>query len=106
MVNALEPLWVSIFVLYGVGLGSVLCSWSVGRLRVVLSVDIASSRLLLMRCWSPLLSLACIALVFSMFTSVCPADVVCFSRIGVQSETPSPHRGAKCYNSLSEKLSG
>ena len=67
---------------------------------MVLSVDIASSRLLLTRCWSPLLSLACIALVFSICTSVCPADVVCFSRIGVQSETPSPHRGARCFSSL------
>ena len=41
-----------------------------------------------------------------MCTSVGPADVSCFSRIGVQSETPSPHRGAKCFSSLSEKLSG
>ena len=38
------------FFLYEVGLGSVLCSWFVGRVRVVLSVDIASSRMLLMRC--------------------------------------------------------
>ena len=35
-----------------------------------------------------------------------PADVVCFSRIGVQHETPSPHRGARCCSNLSEKLSG
>ena len=40
-----------------------------------------------------------------MCTSVCPASVVCFSRIGVQSVTPSSHRGAKCFSSLSEKLS-
>ena len=73
---------------------------------MVLSVDRASSRLLPMRIWSPLLSLACIAFVFSMCTSVCPVGVVCFSRIGVQSETPSPHRGARCLSSLSEKLSG
>ena len=72
---------------------------------MVLSVDIASSRLLLMRCRSPLLSLACIAFVFSMCTYVCPADVVCFSRIGVQSVTPSSHRGAMCFSSLSENLS-
>ena len=37
-------------VLFVVGLGSCLCSWVVGRVRVVLSVEIASSRLLLMRC--------------------------------------------------------
>ena len=36
-------------VLYVVGLGSFLCSWFVGRVRVVLSVDIASFRLLVMR---------------------------------------------------------
>ncbi len=36
---------------------------------------------------------------------MCPAGVVCFSRIGVQSVTPSSHRGAKCFSSLSEKLS-
>ena len=93
-------------VLYVEGLESFICSWFVGRVRVVLSVDIASSRLLMMRCWSTLLSLACIALVFSLCTSVFPAVVVCFSRIGVQFETPSPHRGATCFSSLSEKLSG
>ena len=37
------------FVLYVVGLGRFLCSWVVGRIKVVLSVDRASSRLLLMR---------------------------------------------------------
>ena len=37
-------------VLFVVGLGSFLCSWFDGRVRVVRSVDIASSRLLLMRC--------------------------------------------------------
>jgi hypothetical protein len=41
-----------------------------------------------------------------MCTSVCPAGVVCFSRIGVKSLTPSSNRGAKCFSSLSEKLSG
>jgi len=93
-------------VLYVVDLRSFLCSWFAGRGRVVLGVNIASSRLLLMRCRSQLLSLACIALVSSMSNSACPTVVVCFSRIGVQSETPSPHRGAMCFSSLSEKLSG
>jgi hypothetical protein len=37
---------------------------------------------------------------------VCPSHVVCFSSIGVQSETPSSHRGARCFSNLSEKLSG
>jgi hypothetical protein len=31
--------------------------------------------------------------VSSMCTSVCPTGVVCFSRSGVQSETPSPIGG-------------
>ena len=37
---------------------------------------------------------------------MCLVGVVCFYRIGVQSETPSSHRGARCLSSLSEKLSG
>jgi len=44
--------------------------------------------------------------VLSIYTFVCPADVMCFYRIGVQSETPSLHRGVMCFSSLSEKLSG
>ena len=52
--------------LYVKGLGSFLCSWVAGRIRVVLSVDIASSKLMLMSFLSSLLSLACIAFVFSM----------------------------------------
>ena len=66
----------------------------------------ASSRWLLMRCWSPLLRLAWIVLVLSMMTSICLVGVKCFSRIGVQSVTPSSHTGARCFNSLSEKFSG
>jgi hypothetical protein len=52
------------------------------------------------------LSFACIAFTFNMYTSACPAGVICFSRISVQSVTPSPHRGARCFNSLSEYLRG
>ncbi len=37
-------------VLFVVDLGSFLCFWFDGRVRVVRSVDMASSRLLLMRC--------------------------------------------------------
>jgi hypothetical protein len=44
--------------------------------------------------------------VLSMCTSVCHVGVMCLSRIGVQSVTPTSHRGAKCFSSLSEKLSG
>ncbi len=66
----------------------------------------ASYRLLLMRCWSPHLRLAWIALVLSMRISVCPVGVMCFSRIGVQSVTPSSHNGARCFSNLSENLSG
>ena len=36
-------------VLYVMDLGSFLCSWIIGRNRMVMSVDRASSRLLLMR---------------------------------------------------------
>ncbi len=45
-------------VLSVVGLGSFLCSWFYGIVRVVRRVDMASSRLLLIRCWSPQLRLA------------------------------------------------
>ncbi len=70
-------------ILFEVDLGSFLCSWFDGRVRVVHRVDMASSRLLLMRCWSPDLRLALIAFVLSMCTSVCLVGVMCFSRIGV-----------------------
>jgi hypothetical protein len=40
-----------------------------------------------------------------MCTSVCLAGVVCISRIGDESKTPSSRRGAMCFSSLSEKLS-
>ena len=66
----------------------------------------ASSRLLLMRCWSPHLRLAWIVLVWSIRTSVCPVGDMCFSRMGVQFVTPSSHNGARCFSNLSEKLSG
>ena len=69
---------------------------------MVRRVDIASCRLVVMRCWSPHLRLAWIALVLSMMTSVCPVGDMCFSRIGVQSVTSSSHNGARCFNNLSE----
>ena len=93
-------------VLFEVGFGSFLFSWFDGWVRVVRRVEMASSSLLLMRCWSPHLSLAWIALVLSMWTSVCLVGVMCFSRIGVQSLTPSSHNGARCLRSRSENLSG
>ncbi len=70
-------------VLLEVDLGSFLSYRFDGRVRVVRRVDMASSRLLLMRCWSPHLKLALIAFVLSMCTSVCPLGVMCFSKIGV-----------------------
>ena len=39
-----------------------------------------------------------------MHTSMRSVDVVCFPRIGVQSKTPSPHRGTRCFNNLSKYL--
>ena len=86
-------------------LGRFLYSWCDGKVRVVLSVYSASSRLFFGRCLSPLCSFACIAFAVSMYMSVRPSKVVCFSRIGVQSETPSSHRGASFFNSMSEYLS-
>jgi len=77
-------------------------SWDVGSVRVVLSVVSAVSRLSFGRCWSPLCSLACIAFAFSMYMLVCLSGVVCFYRIGVQSDTPSSHRGGRCLSILSK----
>jgi hypothetical protein len=82
--------------------GTLRCSWDVWNVRVALSVVSAVSKLLFGRCWSPLCSLTCIAFVFSMYMSVCPSGAFCFSRIGVQSDTPSSYRGAKCYSILFE----
>ena len=82
--------------------GSFRCSWDAGSVRVVLSVVSAVSRLLFGRCWSPLCSLACIAFAFSIYMSVCASGVVCLSRIGVQSDTPSSHMGTRCFSTLSE----
>ncbi len=73
---------------------------------MVQRVNKVISRLLLMRCWTPHLRLAWIAFVLSMCTSVFPVGVVCLSRIGVPSMTPTSHSGAMCFRSLSEKLSG
>ena len=71
------------FVLCVVGFESFLCSCDVGRIRLVLSVDRASPRLLCIRWRYPLFRLASIAFAFNMYTHVRPVDVVCFSRIGV-----------------------
>ena len=76
-----------------VAFGSFRCSWNVGSVRVVMNVVSAISRLLFGGCRSPLCSLTCIAFVFSMYMLVCPSDVVCFSKIIVQTDIPSSHRG-------------
>ena len=68
-------------------------SWDVGSVKVIMSVVKAISILLFGRCLSPLCSLACIAFAFSMYMSVCLSDVVYFSRIGIQTDTPPSHRG-------------
>ena len=91
--------------MFVVAFGSFRCSWKVGSVRVALSVDRTSSRLLFGHCQSPLCSLACIAVAFSMYVSVCPFGLFCYSSIGVQSFTPSSHNGARCFSSLSEYLS-
>ncbi len=81
------------WVLCVVVLGSFLCSWVVERIRVVFCVDRASSRLLLTRCLSPLLSLACIAFVFSTFTSVRHVDVIFSLGLVSNLRLPPPRGG-------------
>ena len=49
-----------------VAFGRFTCSWDDGSVKVTLRVDSASSKLLLVRCLSPLCSLACITVAFSM----------------------------------------
>ena len=85
--------------------GSLQCSGDDGSARVVLRADSASSWLLFGRCLSPLFSLACIVVEFSMCRWVRPSDIVCFPSIGDQSRTLFSHKGAKCFSSLSEYLS-
>ena len=48
-------------------LGSFRCSWDVGSVDVVVRVDIDVSRLAVGRVLSPLCSLACTVVVFSMY---------------------------------------
>ena len=82
--------------------GSFRCSSDVRSVRVVLSVVRAVSRLLFGRYWSPSCSLAYTAFAFNMYMPVCPSGVGCFSRIGVQSDTPSSLRGGGCFGILFE----
>ncbi len=89
-----------------IGLGSFVCSWDAGNVGVVARVDKAMSSLGCGRGLSPLCSFACIVVALSIRSCVCPDDVVCDSSILVQSLTPSSHRGAKCFKSLSAYLRG
>ena len=83
------------------GLGSLICSWDAGSVSVVARVDRANYSLGWGRGLSPVCSFACTAVALSIWSCVCPDDVVCVFSILVQSLTPSPHRGAKCFKSLS-----
>ena len=93
-------------VVFVVGLGSLVCSWDAGRVSVVARVVRADSSLGWGRGLSPVCSLACTAFALSIWICVCPDVVGCDSRILVQSLTPSSHRGAKCFKSLSAYLRG
>jgi len=91
MIYVFEPRGVYLFVPGYDGFCSFRCSWEVGSVRVALSVDRASSRLLSRRCCSSLCSLACIAVTFSMCISVCPSSVVCLFLVAVSSPLLPPH---------------
>jgi hypothetical protein len=84
-----------------VGLGSFVYSWDAGNVSVVARVDRANSSLGWGRGLSPMCSFACIAVAFSIWICACPDVVVCDSSILVKSFSPSSHRGAKCFKSLS-----
>jgi hypothetical protein len=87
-------------------LGSFVCSWDAGSVSVVARVDKTMSSLGCDRGLSPLCSFACIAVALSIKSCVCPDEVVRDSSILVQTLTPSSHRGAKCFKSLSAYLRG
>ena len=89
-----------------VGLGSLVCSWYAGCVSVVARVDRVVSSLGGGWGLSPVCSFACTALAFSISICFCPAAVVCVSSRLVQSHTPSSHRGARCFRSLSAYLKG
>ncbi len=76
-------------------LGSLRCSWAAGSASVTLRVDIAVSRFAVGRVMSPLCSLTYAAVTFSMYIWVSACGVVKFSSNGVQSLTPSSHRGGQ-----------
>jgi hypothetical protein len=61
-----------------VSLDSLRRSWAAGSASVAIRFDIDVSRLTVGRVLSPLCSLACIAVAFSMYVLVCPFDVVSF----------------------------
>ena len=84
-----------------IGLGSFVYSWDDGSVNVVDRVDRANASLGWGRGLSPVSSFACIAVAFSIWVCVCPDVVVCVSSILDQSFSPSSHRGAKCFRSLS-----
>ncbi len=89
-----------------VGLGSFVGSWDAGWVSVVARADRATSNLGWGRGLSPVCSFACAALAFSICICFCSHVVVCDSSILDQSLSPSSHRGAKCFRSLSEYRRG
>ena len=63
------------------GLGSLVCSWDAGSVSVVARVDRTNSSLGWGRGLSPVCSFACTVVALSIWSCVCPDDVVCVSSI-------------------------
>jgi len=76
-------------------LGSLRCILADGSASFALTLDIAVSRFAVGRALPPLCSLAHAVVAFSMYIWVCPCGAVHFSSNGVQSLTPSSHRGGQ-----------
>ena len=85
-------------------LGSLLCSWYVGSIRVVARDARARSSLWWNRGLSPMCSLSCTVFTLSIWSCVCPDGVVRGYSILVLSLTFSSHRGARCFKSVSVYL--
>ena len=81
------------------------CSLSPRSANVALRVHSAISMMLFGLILPPMCNLACITVAFSMYTWVCPSEVVRFSSRDVHSLTPSSHR-TMCFSSMPEYLRG
>jgi len=87
-----------------VDLGSFMCSWDASSISVVARVDRAVFSLGWGRDLFPLCSFACTAVMLSVWSCVCPDGVIRVYIIQIQSLTPSSHRWAKFFKSVSAYL--